>query len=305
MELSDFNGDFAKLKPSNRVAQLLFSRTYVYLEKNDTFHLRFMNRTESEGLSSSDEPVESSTDYETHLDTDSEGSNLKSVQNLGHFILSFNQGRLPELPHLGWRVGRGSSKLPSTRGVDLLLARPGDIQSKSLANTHIMFRFNRNSGFLMLRGASPKASVKYNKSGVWETLEYLDEQLMYQVSTMIRAGVCEYELEYTIEEQHREAYFRERNTFLEAKGESKFPEPTFWRLPGDDCVSRGRYLEFQTKGSGAFGWITQGIDTKTGDPIAIKEVRVKSKRDRVDVMNEVKMGNRFQVRRVRVSFNNR
>ena len=90
MELSKFNGDFAKLKPSNRVVQLLFSRTYVYLEKDDTFHFEFMNRIESEGFFSSEELVKSFIDYEIHLDIDSEGSNFKSFQNLGHFNFFFN-----------------------------------------------------------------------------------------------------------------------------------------------------------------------------------------------------------------------
>ena len=299
MEVSNFNGDFAKLTPRNHVAQLLFSRTYVHVEKNDTFHLRFMNRTESEKLCSPEEFLESSTDYDTHPDTDAEDSNLRSVRNLGHFILSFDKGRLPELPHIGWRVGRGSSKWPSNRGVDLLLAKPGDTQSKSLASTHMVFRFNCKSGFLMLQGGKSKVPVKYyHQSGVWETLEFEDEQLMYQVSTMLQAGACEYELQYTVEERHREAYLRERNDFLESTKGRDFQRPIFQRLPGDNCVVRGRYLEFQTRGAGAFGWIIQGVDIKTGDPVAIKRLSIRSKRDGADIMNEVKMGNRFLVSRV-------
>ena len=91
-------------------------------------------------------------------------------------------------------MGREFSKLPSIRGVDLLLTKSGDIQSKSLTNTHMMFRFNRKFEFFMLKRASSKAPVKYDKSDVWKTLGYFNEQLMYQVSTMLRAGVCEYEL---------------------------------------------------------------------------------------------------------------
>lgn len=295
MESLPFNGDFAKLTPRNRVAQLLFSKTYVYVEENNTFHLKFMDCTDNEKLLSSDEPVESSTDHDTHLETDTEGSDLRNVHHLGHFILSFNKQRVPELPHLGWRVGRGTSKCPSTRGVDLLLAKPGDILSKPLASIQMLFRFNRKSGFLMLRGGSPKMPVEYNRSGVWETLEYENEQIMYQFSTMLRAGTCEYELEYTVEEKHREAYFGKRDAFLELINQGDFQLPVFRTIPGDNCVSRGRYLEFQTKGSGAFGWITQAVDINTGDPIAIKEMRIKSRTDGLDVMNEVKMGNRFLV----------
>ena len=297
MESAPFNGDFARLIPRNRVAQLLFSKTYVYVEKNDTFHLQFMDCSDDNAkLLSFDEPVESSTDYDSHAETDTEGSDLRNIHHLGHFILSFNKEREPELPHVGWRVGRGTSKYPSTRGVDLLLAKPGDIRSKSLANIHMLFRFNQKSGFLMLRAESPKMPVEYNRSGIWETLEYENEQIMYQSSTMVRAGTCEYELKYTVEEKHREAYFDERTAFFELLKKNDSEVPIFRILPGDNCVSRGRYLEFQTKGSGAFGWITQAVDIKTGDPIAIKEVRIQSRTDGLDVMDEVRMGKRFLVR---------
>ena len=288
-----FNGDFAILTPRNHLAQLLFSETYVSIEKNDTFHFRFMKRTGSGWRPVSDEPVESSTDYDTHVDTDTEESIDKGIQHTGHFVLSFNGERSPELPHLGWRVGRGTSKLPPNRNVDFLLAKPGDNRGKSLANIHMVFRFNRMSGFLMLKGGSEKVPVEYNINGVWGKLEHEEEHLIYQCSTTIRAGACEYELEYTIKEKHRGAYFKQRNAFLETVAPSQ--ERAFEKLPGDSCILRGRYLEFQTQGSGAFGWINQAVDTKTGDPVAIKELRITSRGTQREATEEVKLGHRFLV----------
>ena len=291
-----FTGDFARLVPSNHIAQLLFSKTYVYVEKNDTFHLRFMESIGSEALLESAEPVESSTDYDTNSETNKEDSKL---QTLGHFVLSFDEGRSPAMPHLGWRVGRGSSKGTINRNVDLLLAKPGDNRSKSLASIHMLFRFSRKSGFLMLRGASPKVPVEYSIGGSWRQLGYEKEKLLYQVSTMLRAGMCEYKLEYTIEERHRDAYFQHRNIFLKMIPSNKGNLPrAFQKMPGDSCVLRGRYLEFETKGFGAFGWITQGIDTETGDPVAIKELRINGRRSRLEIMSEVNMGIRFHVSKV-------
>ena len=97
-----------------------------------------------------EEPVESSTEYDTYQDTDTDGSGLRVPQDLGHFVLSFDRERSPEMPHLGWRVGRGTSKSLANRNVDFLLAKPGDNMGKSLASIHMMFRFNKKSGFLML-----------------------------------------------------------------------------------------------------------------------------------------------------------
>lgn len=297
MEPNEFTGDFARLIPNNHAAQTLFSKTYMYVKENDTFHLLFMDGTDNERFHDSTEPVESSTDYDTHHDTDTESSRASSVSHLGYFILSFDEQRLPEIPQLGWRVGRGASKWQPNRGVDLLLAIPRDNLGKSLASIHMVFRFNAKSGFLMLRGGSAKVPVEYSKNGVWKSLEFEKEQLMHQSSTILRAGRCEYELKYTVEEKYRDAYFQKRIGFLEAlfSPKDEFQEPVFRKIPGDKCVPRGRYLEFETQGSGAFGWITQGVDLETGDPIAIKELRITSRRSGFEVLAEVKMGMRFMV----------
>ena len=106
----------------------------------------------------------------------------------------------------------------------------------------------------MLKGGSTKASVEFKTGGVWDKLEYGEQCLMHQRATMLRAGTCEYELEYTIEEKHRQSYFFERDAFLRRilSGENDI-SPSFQKLPGDSWVQRGNYIEFGTQGSGAFG----------------------------------------------------
>ena len=218
------------------------------------------------------------------------------MEDSGYFILSFNQDREPEFHHLGWRVGRGTGKLPANRGVDFLLSRPGAYLSRSLASVHMIFYFNPLSGFLMLKGGSHKAPVEYRSGDKWVKLEYNEECLIYESSTRIRAGMCEYELEYIVEKKYRASYFEERDMFLEAllPANSEFKIRPLQRMPGDNYVLRGQYLELETRGSGTFGWITQGLDTKTGDLVAIKELRVEA-RKKSEVMTEVSMGTRFTV----------
>lgn len=119
-----FNGDFVRLVPRNQIAQRLFSATCMYVEENKTFHLRFMqwNHASSEKPAAPYEAVESSTDYDSQLEGETEGF---QTEDSGYFVLSFDQEREPEFPHVGWRVGRGAGKSPANRGVDLLLSRPG------------------------------------------------------------------------------------------------------------------------------------------------------------------------------------
>lgn len=66
-------------------------------------------------------------------------------------------------------------------------------------------------------------------------------------------------------------------------------------MPGDGSVRRERYLEFETQGNGKFGWISQGVDIKTGNLVAIKELRISSHQSHLEAIAEVNMGYRFLV----------
>ena len=286
---SSFHGDFARLVPRNRVAQVLFSESIAYVDENDTFHLRFMERTHADLDRASSQSQEDSTDYDHPQDADNDDPRVAGIQNAGHYVFSFDRSRTPEFPHVGWRVGRGTSKVTTNRGVDLLLTKPGDALGKKIASVHLLLRFNFKSGFLVLSAETQKAVLEVKVGTTWERLTYKEERLIHQPATMLRAGVCEYELEYTVEEEHREAYFKKRDVFFEWISEYD-RDQTFRRLPGDSGVLRGRYLEFGTQGYGTFGWISEGLDTRNGDPVAIKELRIKNQASRDEVLDEVKMG---------------
>ena len=283
-----FNGDFAKLVPSNRLAQELFSSCYLYVKNNSDFHFRFMHNS-GEPVSVFDEPVESSTEYDNLSDAE-----IIRYRESGHFVLSFNLERLPEIAHLGWRTGRGSAKFDN-RNVDLLCAKPGDNLGRSLASTHMVFQFHPLSGFLMLVGGSSKVPVKYKVNGVWERLDFRQQWVLYRHSTSIRAGNCEYELEYTIENKFRDAYIENRRGFLASISPDSGRKVLLNELPGDHWIPRGAYVELSRQGSGTFGWITQGVNVKTGDPVAIKEVRVNGRAARQQVLVEIEIGRSFVV----------
>ena len=282
--------DFARVLPVNQLARRLFSRCFAFCRKDDPFHLSFMVPLPDEPPTIPDEPVESSTEYESYHSADAD----ESLQ-WGFFALSLEVGRLPEFPHLGWRFGRGARKQPY-RGVDILLAKPGDISSKSLASKHFSLRVSKQSGLLMLQcGDAKNIVLDSHVNGAWEPLATGQERLMFQHCTMIRAGRCEFELQYTIDDD-REAFLARRNLFIRSMlgpTSDVFSSSVF--LPGDDITVRGRYLQLMTRGRGTFGWISQGIDTRTGNLIAIKEIRLEHQRSWPEVKNEVDMGRRFQV----------
>ena len=94
--------------------------------------------------------------------------------------------------------------------------------------------------------------VEYRLGDKRVKLEYDEEHLIY---VRIRAGMCEYELEHTVEEMYRALYFDKRDRFLEAqlRGNLELKIEPLQRMPGDSYVLRGQDFELETRGSGAFG----------------------------------------------------
>jgi hypothetical protein len=295
-QLAPFDGAFAKLVPNNLQAEALFSKTLIQVEaERDVYHLRFMVATNPEDSRViQNEPVESDTDYDTP------DSPLETTKKGGHFVLSLATGELPANPALGWRVGRGTHKIKPDRGVDFQLAPPRDPQSRALASIHMLFRFNRKSGMLMLVAGSSKAPVHYYNNGEWQSLEAPNVKVLHRPSTILRVGQLEYELVYTIDARHRKDYLDLRKTLFATYpsmvgGSNVLPSADFDRLPFDDHVQIHRYLLFETKGYGGFGWVSIGVDSETGDPVALKEVSIKRKSERDGLIEEVDYGRAFSV----------
>ena len=281
----EFNGDFARLVPKNHFARQLFNATYVYVTEKNTFHLQFLDR-DCEGAGDTltpDECFESSTDYDDDVDDASRGA-----PNPDHFLLSFDPKRKPEMPHLGWRAGKGTSKSLSNLGVDLLLAKPG--QGKGLASVHLIFAFHLTSGFLMLQGGSSRLPVEYKVHNEWERLHLNERYVLYRPSTRIRCGKYEYDLEFVVKKKHQEAYCLARNNFLRVLSPGASFDHAADKIPGADSIVRGRYIELKTEGVGAFGWVTSGVDIGTGDLVGVKEFRIHSKHDGEKAMAEVRLG---------------
>ena len=286
--------EFARLLPVNQRARCLFSRCLVYSEERDPYHMSFIIPSpNSPSAAALEEPVESSTEYDTHHSNGEDGELLR----LGYYVLSFDDSRQPKFPRVGWKCGRGASKLPD-RGVDILLARPGDIRSKSLASVHFKIRVSPDAGLLMLRCSEAKEpQLETNIGGRWELLEPGHERLIYQRSTTVRAGSCDFEIQYVIRNGGREAFLADRDLYIKNQLDpptNAYKHVTF--IPGDNAPINGQYLQLATRGRGTFGWLSQSIDTRSGRLLAIKEVRIVSASSWREVEAEVEMTRRMQVR---------
>ena len=68
-----------------------------------------------------------------------------------------------------------------------------------------------------------------------------------------------------------------------------------WKLHLDKHTLSQQFLVFETTGTEAFGWVNRAVDSDTGDPVVIKELRITKKSERDDFVHEVTIGERFKV----------
>ena len=285
---------FATLIPVNYDAQTLNSKSIQSMRSgDDKYHLQFVKQNPIPALSAEDTVSpksleDSSTEYDSVSSSDSEL--IK-----GHFTLSFHQDKLPAKPHLGWRVGKGTSRFDD-RNVDFLLAAPRDPKSKHLASVHMFFQFSWSSGMLMLIAASKERSVHYCLDGEWMELKHPSKRVLCHKSNRLRLDKFEYELVYRIPLDRKIEFYAERDAYLRSLSDWPLPKNNQWLAAMENGFTKqGRMLIFQSIGFGAFGWVWEGVDSTTGDLVAIKALYLKKKGDRALLEKELDMGLEFRV----------
>lgn len=291
--------DFAKLVPVNGPAQKLFSRSVEYMrQQDDTFHLQFIDEdvidVDANEIAIHDKGDDSGTEYHS-------SSSSELDPNRGHYLLSLRAEKLPGQPAQGWRVGKGSSHA-SDHNVDFLMAPPKDSKRKHLAIIHMFFQFNLRSGILMLVAASPERPVLLYTDGEWIALRYPAKRVLHLRSNKIRLGQYEYDLIYTVSLTGTHEFFAGRNAYMRIFSDRPSPPGNLWSVPPNAGFSKmGSIYVCSTKACGGFGWVYEGVDSLTGDPVAVKELAIKDKTVRDQVLAEAQMGQTFQVSMLPIS----
>ena len=245
---------FAKLVPANQAAKDLLAHSIDYMhKKKDAFHLTF---------------VKTIHDSDNIDATEASSSDLNPMS----FIFSFEKDYLPRYPRMGWRAGEGSSNDIHTKQptVELQLGPP---EKGSLNPINMYFRFNTSSGLFMLCGGNQKQAVEYYQDGEWIRLFHPNSRVFQQRSTKIRIARYEYEFVFTILSEHKDNIQITRNQYIKAFF-AKGP-PTLTLLPDSNLRRMGDYrISNQTVAAGAFGWVSIGFNSTTGEPIAMKELQI-------------------------------
>ncbi|KAL9011372.1 MAG: hypothetical protein Q9173_003775 [Seirophora scorigena] len=211
----------------------------------------------------------------------------------GYYELSLQ--RLPTEVEQGWRVGRGTSRTQGkNRDVDILVICPGK-RTKGVAPIHALVRFHPRSGVLMIVGVLDESPLQYDTTDRASpfVLGQGQKHVLYQPRNRIKIGSLSYNIVYeNFDDTAYERYRAGRDNLLEEIGYSP-PHAALSAIPRNQDAKKGPVVLHGTMSRGGFGWIFAAVNAEDGEPLAVKEHRIKDKECKSDVEREIKIGSSF------------
>ena len=290
--------------PDNQTAKKLFTKCYEYTNSTgDDYHAKFMVKLPIAESVLDAEAVESDTDYESASATDFEEQPYE-----GYYNIAIAEESRRKMVQVGWRIGKGRLASGDThRMVDILLAKPGDLLSKTLPSIICRLYLHDQLGILVVeRPEKSKGDVKIKLDDSWEIFAAGEKKPLYKKSSWLRAGHCDYEFRYAVQPSEREQFLAQRDPILkverkfldqgETESKGTLPRlPPLDYVPGDPMWSNGRYVRLGTIARGAFGYVREGFRINSCQRIAIKELRLGKNHDCDLLNNELDVMNKLQV----------
>ena len=211
-------------------------------------------------------------------DTDAEEDEVVSQEAVelwvGNYLLDTSTLEHLENPRIEWRAGRGTSKFGNDdREVEILLIRPGR-KSDDVSKMNAAIRLHEKSGVLMLVGLSNTHPITYECGGQGQTvtLRFGEKHVLYQKQNRFSFGKLRFKLEYEdFDDTKLAAVTKLRDRFFLAKGLHR-PHPRLSMIPRRGHNLRGSAVLHTAFGRGTFGHVHAAVDTRTGNPLAIKDM---------------------------------
>lgn len=214
----------------------------------------------------------------------------------GYYELSLQP--LPTHVSTGWRLGRGSSRTKEKdRAVDIILISPGN-KARGVAAVHAIIQFHPRSGALMIVGVLDEKPVQYEvtDSASPLILGKGEKHVLYLPRNRIKIGDLYYNLIFEDFNYHNRyaRYRKDRDDLFQALGYS-IPHTALSAIPRPQDAKKGPVVLHGTMSEGGFGWVFAAVNARDGEPLAVKEHKVKNKRSRHDILSEIYFGGLFQV----------
>ena len=217
----------------------------------------------------------------------------------GHFVLSLEHLAF-EGSGLGWRAGSGSGRLRGQqRGVELLIVPPRS-KGHHVAAQHALLRFHLKSGILMLCGIHDSHPVTYFLDDRREPvlLRKNEKHVLLNTVNRFQLGRLEFKLVFeNLDDEGYDEFLTARNKIFEIAGLEP-PSPYFQAVPKTQYRHiLGDIVLHDVISCGTFGMVYAAIDSRTGEPLAVKELRIKDRyvQKSKELQNEIGIATSFPV----------
>lgn len=129
-----------------------------------------------------------------------------------------------------------------------------------------------------------------------------EKHVLYQPRNRIRVGNLYYNLVFEEFDDREYARYRiGRDSLFQELGYSE-PHAALSAVPRHQDAKKGPVVTHGTMNQGAFGWVFTAVDAHNGQPLAVKEHRLKNKETARQVRAEIDIGTFFAVCRLNLSF---
>lgn len=282
---------FAKIIPANEKARNAFHQAISFPNEGSYLHNQFVALDSSSAVNES--ILEYSDNSDTEYETDISSQPLSKDQNLhGAFKLS-----LQVLPlftgTVCWRMGKGSSKaLGDFRGIEILLVRPGQREANRIAAVHASIQINADSGaFILISGSNKPIWFYLDNEEI--KLQNFAQIVLSKPTNRFRIGELEYKIKFDVSDMT--TFVQDRNRILDRYYNRDPPHPKLDAIPQPNHRRLGHAIIHNSLGFGSSGWVYIGIDSVTGQPLAVKELRIRRKDHTMkSVEDEVTLSRRFK-----------
>ena len=215
----------------------------------------------------------------------------------GEWNISMDRFRYEdELPILALSMGKGTSRHGEDRGVDLLTTCPGT-PSRGIIDIHAIIYFHSQTRYLMIKGLNDQHPVRYMLDNELIDLGKEKSHMFWQPTNIFYLGEVEFSLSYLKLTTPELSQFGLALSKAFEKGGFSSSESRLPVMPNLAPLKRlGSAVVFNYVGSGGYGMVGIGVDISTGDPCAIKTVPIKKPTTLSEIINEIEISLKFEVR---------
>ncbi|KAL8965622.1 MAG: hypothetical protein Q9183_003757 [Haloplaca sp. 2 TL-2023] len=282
---------FAYLGPNTRNATSV-EFMHRLLEDRDTFFTGHRKAIVEHYKSADDEGDGFSTDSEAEASS-KQPPRPASIQKYGELMLSLDN--LPDGIRNGWSVGRGYTKPGQCedRDIDICLNVKHEI-SRSVSHAQAYFFFHEKSGVLCVEGVSTTNPLVYWVDGKEIRLFEGQSHVIMSQTNHLRFGNLELVLRIPdFDAKGYNALSNARNKAFSRLG-LEHPNPRLFAIPQAEPFSRvGQILVHSGVAGGGFGWVQAGVDMTTGEPHAMKELRIDNRHTLSSLASEIEASLKF------------